>query len=633
MLSCLSISAQRSCGTEQHMEQLMTNPTYKKDHQKRNAKFKELQKNNESKSVAPCTNLTTLPMAVHFQGISNPDVACLTALAIDQVRILNEDYQGINADISNWNNTAAASFPAISNAETCIEFCLATQNHPSGFGLTNGNVAVTINQFNGDNSAAWSGYINIFVRNIGALGYSPLGGSGNGDGVTIDDQAFGLRTLGCGSVTASQQFNLGRTLTHELGHYLNLDHIWGGGCNSDDGIADTPNSQSSYGGCPNIGVSSCNSTDLHMNYMDYTNDACMYMFSAGQGTVMENYVNANLQAVINKAAIACNNAPPTCTDGIQNQDETGVDCGGTTCPACPSCNDGIQNQDETGIDCGGSICVACPCLDNALTITITFDNYPEETSWQIADANGTVLFEGGPYPDIADGSTGSGPLCLPDGCYDFTISDSFGDGICCQYGNGLYSLTLDSDGSTLASGATFTNSETTNFCLSSAPACQPFLNLSTTVNSGTLTEKAENYITSNSTVTGTAFVTYHAGDYIDLTSGFEVTTGADFHAYILACSAAPMISNDNTSALKIGYKKSPALNHGIVQFTIPADSKVDISVISIEGEEVLTIAGSEVLKTGTHRINLENLHLKQGVYLCKIKTADGEKTAKISLLK
>ena len=50
-------------------------------------------------------------------------------------------------------------------------------------------------------------------------------------------------------------------------------------------------------------------------------------------------------------------ACPTCEDGIQNQDETGLDCGGS-CAACATCNDEIQNQDETGIDCGG-ICGAC----------------------------------------------------------------------------------------------------------------------------------------------------------------------------------------------------------------------------------------------------------------------------------
>ena len=157
-------------------------------------------------------------------------------------------------------------------------------------------------------------------------------------------------------------------MTHELGHYLLLDHIWGGngGCNDDDDVNDSPVSTEPHYGCPNIGASSCSSTDLHMNYMDYTNDACMYMFTAGQSTRMENYFNANLQNVIANAANVCEESGepnlPTCHDGIQNGGETGVDCGGpdcTPCMAAPTCNDGILNGLETGIDCGGPDCTPC----------------------------------------------------------------------------------------------------------------------------------------------------------------------------------------------------------------------------------------------------------------------------------
>lgn len=102
---------------------------------------------------------------------------------------------------------------------------------------------------------------------------------------------------------------------------------------------------------------------------------------------------------------------------------------------------------------------------NAVTLTIVLDNYPEETSWDIQDSNGGVLASGGTYANQADGSTVVENICLADGCYDFTIYDSYGDGICCQYGSGSYTLTDDSDGSVLASGGQFTTSETTNFCV------------------------------------------------------------------------------------------------------------------------------------------------------------------------
>ncbi|MEL6141401.1 MAG: T9SS type A sorting domain-containing protein, partial [Bacteroidota bacterium] len=166
-------------------------------------------------------------------------------------------------------------------------------------------------------------------------------------------------------------------------------------------------------------------------------------------------------------------ACPTCDDGIQNGQETGVDCGGPDCPACPTCNDGIQNGQETGVDCGGPDCPACPqgCNANEVVITILLDNYPEETSWDIQNGSGNVLASGGTYGSQPDGSTVTEIACLADGCYTFTIYDSFGDGICCAYGIGNYSVT--SNGTVLAAGAAFRNLESTDFCLGqiAEPSC------------------------------------------------------------------------------------------------------------------------------------------------------------------
>ena len=104
----------------------------------------------------------------------------------------------------------------------------------------------------------------------------------------------------------------------------------------------------------------------------------------------------------------------------------------------------------------------------ATTLTITFDNYPEETSWDIKDGSGNVVFSGGTYGSQADGSTLTIPNCLSTGCYTFTMKDSYGDGMCCSYGNGSYSLTEDSNGNVLASGGSFTSSDATNFCVGGA---------------------------------------------------------------------------------------------------------------------------------------------------------------------
>lgn len=103
--------------------------------------------------------------------------------------------------------------------------------------------------------------------------------------------------------------------------------------------------------------------------------------------------------------------------------------------------------------------------NTTVTLTITLDNYPEETSWQIRDG-GTVLASGGTYGSQPDGSTITENISLAAGCYDFVINDSYGDGICCSYGSGSYSLT--DGGTTLASGGAFGSSETTAFCVGGA---------------------------------------------------------------------------------------------------------------------------------------------------------------------
>ena len=135
----------------------------------------------------------------------------------------------------------------------------------------------------------------------------------------------------------------------------------------------------------------------------------------------------------------------------------------------PTCTDGIQNGQETGVDCGGPDCPSCPpgCNGTEVTLSITFDNYPEETSWAITNNAGATVASGGTYGNFADGSTYTENICLVDGCYTFTINDTYGDGICCAYGNGSYTL---SNGSTiLASGGSFGSSEATDFCVGSTP--------------------------------------------------------------------------------------------------------------------------------------------------------------------
>ena len=107
---------------------------------------------------------------------------------------------------------------------------------------------------------------------------------------------------------------------------------------------------------------------------------------------------------------------------------------------------------------------ALPCNNNQLTLALNFDNFAYETSWTLTDANNVVLYSGNGYTNADNGTTQYFNFCLPTGCYDFNIYDSFGDGICCGWGQGSYVL-ADASNSVLASGGNFTQSETTNVCI------------------------------------------------------------------------------------------------------------------------------------------------------------------------
>ena len=526
----------RTCGSHEHTSQLISNPDYKQKYTERLERFHKM--NSLKKEKAQCNNPVIIPVAIHYQGANNNQEACLITLAQNQIQILNDDYAGTNSDISKWNNQAASSFPGISNGEACLKFVIANTNHPNGFGLQNGDPAITINQTNGDQSNAWSGYLNIFVQpNTGLLGYAPYGGSGNGDGVVIDAAAFGAGN-GCGNVSPEAPFNLGRTLTHEVGHYFLLDHIWGNGCNQDDEVADTPAQSSDYSGCPNIGASSCGSTDLHMNYMDYTNDACMYMFSNGQATRMENYVTANLSNLTSNATNVISGVDSD-PDGGGSDDGNGDNNGGgddpdpqpQVCETPSTSSTTVLSQSSIlidWVDIPGAIRyriryrklgtrrwtahntnnsertlsglendatyeyqlrTRCPegwtsfggketftinsepdndggsGSSDSYTLELTLDNYGSETSWYILDANFNTIFSGGPYQDGQSGRIISESLHLPQGCYELELQDAFGDGICCDYGDGSAKIVNPSGQTVVELDGRFGTFDYVGFCV------------------------------------------------------------------------------------------------------------------------------------------------------------------------
>ncbi len=250
-----------------------------------------------SNPVLPRNDIT-IPVVVHVvwheveEDISDAQIQ-------SQIDILNRDFRALNREIS----TISSEFMA-SVADIGIEFCLAKideQGNPTN-GITKTFTAIrnignnpNLVKFGDRGGAdAWNTekYINIWVakRSDGFLGIAtaPSESSSEEDGLVIDYTVFGNIEIAAQSVP----YHLGRTTTHEMGHFFGLQHLWGrrienSDCMDDDHVADTPIQRISYNNrCPMTPQFSCGSSDMYMNFMNYTNDACMGMFTLGQKAVM-----------------------------------------------------------------------------------------------------------------------------------------------------------------------------------------------------------------------------------------------------------------------------------------------------------------------------------------------------------
>ena len=227
--------------------------------------------------------ITSIPVVVHVvwntvtQNISDAQIA-------SQMDVLNRDFRRTNPDV---NNTPAPFLPL--TADSRIEFTLAgvtrTQTATASF---SGNDAIKSAATGGADPWPSDQYLNMWVGQLGGglLGYAQFpGGPVATDGVVILHSAFGTNG------TAAAPFHLGRTATHEIGHWLNLNHIWGDDapsndiCAGTDNVADTPNQGGPNVGTPPFPTISCSNGpngDMFMNYMDYVDDPAMFMFTAGQ---------------------------------------------------------------------------------------------------------------------------------------------------------------------------------------------------------------------------------------------------------------------------------------------------------------------------------------------------------------
>ena len=230
-----------------------------------------------------------IPMVVHVV-YKTPDEKIDADQVKSQIDVLNRDYRAQNQD---RNNVPAVWKGLVTDAN--IEFYLCDKD-PGGSPST----GITYTQTQSDSfdthdkvkasstggADPWptSKYLNLWVCTLagGVLGYAQFpGGPAETDGVVILNTAFGT------SGSAKSPFNLGRTATHECGHFFNLRHIWGDteDCSGSDFVADTPPAQLPNFGKPVFPHISCNNGpngDMFMDYMDYVDDDSMFMFTPGQ---------------------------------------------------------------------------------------------------------------------------------------------------------------------------------------------------------------------------------------------------------------------------------------------------------------------------------------------------------------
>jgi len=267
------VSAQRACRSFEYQQQLIQKDPGLQASQNAIQNFTVL---HESRISSNATGKTiTIPVVVHVL-YHHPAENISDSLVRSQIRILNRDFRKLNRDTVK----IPEAFKALA-ADCGIEFQLASVD-PKGratSGIIHKYTPITkwtmddkikLSSEMGDDGWDPKSYLNVWVGALDQfLGYSSVPGDpADKDGVVISRAALG-----------------GRTAVHEIGHWLGLRHLWGDADCGDDGVADTPKQETYTNGCPSGIRISCNNApygDMYMDYMDFTNDACLVMFTKGQ---------------------------------------------------------------------------------------------------------------------------------------------------------------------------------------------------------------------------------------------------------------------------------------------------------------------------------------------------------------
>lgn len=382
----------KHCGTtEKYLELLKQHPEIIVEEQKLDAFTRDYEVQTEGKRIQQAPYIIPIVFhVIHQYGSENISDAQIE----DQVRILNEDFRKLNADTSN----IVSEYKQLAS-DANIEFRLAKKD-PNG-NCTNGIDRIVSLETNvGDDGSKlnpWdrSKYLNVWVVKTissGAAGYayypSSVTSSPSIDGIVILSSYVG--SIGSGSAFTS------RALTHEIGHYLNLPHVWGstnqpGVACGDDGVADTPETMG-YTSCTINNTQICNPGVVEniQNYMEYA--YCQNMYTADQCTRMQAALNSstssrnNLWKSTNHTATGIdNNNPVSCAPvaDFSPYDYTTVCAGSAVTFNDMSYNGSVESRTWTFT--GGS-----PSTDTAKTVSVIYSTPGTyDVSLTVNNTNGT----------------------------------------------------------------------------------------------------------------------------------------------------------------------------------------------------------------------------------------------------
>ncbi|WP_333694269.1 T9SS type A sorting domain-containing protein [Flavobacterium sp.] len=497
-------------------------------------------------------NVITIPVVVH---VIHSGQAVGTGRNISDTRVQSQ-ITVLNQDFRRMMGTPGFNSDPV-GADVEIEFCLARTNPDGGVttGINRVNLGGTIWGYNNVETllkpqTQWdpNRYFNIWVCEFGGdldgvLGFAQfpdasglgginaIGGPAQTDGVIIDWRCFGTSTLAPGSYFTD--LDKGRTTTHEIGHCFGLRHIWGDNSSCtvnatdsfQDYCPDTPAASTEHYFCQ-IGSDSCPSApglDMVNNYMDYSDDYCMNIFTQDQKTRMRAValnsprrvgLNANVcnvgqsyqfngrlrvnslnllscSTIFTPSLTLTNTGTVTMTSAVITYNINGgtnqtynwsgsLAVNGTANFSLPNLTaasgDNVFNISITSINGNpdqyspnDASSIAFKTTSNfvatQITIQLQRDRYGSETTWNLTNlTTGAIVASGGPYSN-----SGSLPALITQNvtagtntCYAFTINDTEGDGICCDWGLGYYRL-LTNSGQIIAEGGEFGTTETVTF--------------------------------------------------------------------------------------------------------------------------------------------------------------------------